>query len=270
MSADGVTEQTFPDVVLRSLTRDGVVPGRGYVTLGHYDALICHYPPEPERAFVVHWTRSDRDAEELFGELTAYLRQSGARSAQWWFRDDSTPVGLEELVLAAGATTIEDQVCVARSVDQGRPRIASAVRVTVVEDASSIDAMVDIGVEVFGSPQPPDRGEVLAEVLDDLRRARGAWVLGWHDGEPVGRARVGFESNVALLMGAAVLPDVRRQGVYAAMVAARLDLASVVRCHTAVTKARRTQSLPILLREGFVPIGRERAHHLAIADRTDP
>jgi hypothetical protein len=47
------------------------------------------------------------------------------------------------------------------------------------------------------------------------------------------------------------------------MLAARLDLASTARCHTAVTKARRTQSLPVLLREGFTVIGHERAHLLA-------
>lgn len=255
----------FPDLVLRSISRHGVLPSRGYVTLGHYDALISHYPPEPERAFVVHWTRSERDAAELFEELTAYLRESGARSAEWWFRDDSTPRGLEEIVLAAGATTIEDQVCVARAVDQGLPEIAPGVRVTVVDDAEGLDAMVDIGVEVFGSPVPPDRAELLAEVLDDLEHARGVWVVGWLDGAPVGRARVGFEHNVAPLVGAAVLPGARRRGVYAAMLAARLDLALAVRCHTAVTKARRTQSLPILLREGFVPIGHERAHLLALA-----
>ncbi|MFC7488689.1 GNAT family N-acetyltransferase [Knoellia sp. CPCC 206453] len=256
----------FPDLVLQSITRHGVVPSRGYVTLGHYDALISRYPPEPERAFVVHWTRSDRDAEDLFGELTAYLREFGARSAEWWFRDDSTPEGLEELVLAVGATTIEDQVCVARAVDEGLPEIAPGVRVTVVDDAGGLDAMVDIGVEVFASPVPPDRDELLAEVLEELARAQGAWVIGWLDGDPVGRARVGFESNVAPLVGAAVLPHARRRGVYAAMLAARLDLAAMARCHTAVTKARRTQSLPVLLREGFVPIGHERAHLLTIPE----
>ncbi|WP_353950100.1 GNAT family N-acetyltransferase [Knoellia sp. S7-12] len=259
-----MTEPTFPDIVLQSLTRHGVLPSRGYVTLGHYDALICHYPPEPDRAFVVHWTRSERDPAELFGELTAYLRDAGARSAEWWFRDDSTPHGLEEIVLAAGAETVEDQACVARAVNKGLPEIAPGVRVTLVEDSTSLDAMVDIGVEVFESPEPPDRAELLTEVLDELHRATGAWVVGWLDGEPVGRARVGFESNVAPLVGAAVLPHARRRGVYAAMLAARLDLASTVGCHTAVTKARRTQSLPILLREGFTVIGHERAHLLDI------
>ncbi|KRE41479.1 hypothetical protein ASG74_13130 [Knoellia sp. Soil729] len=253
----------FPDVVLQAITRHGVVPGRGYVTLGHEDALITHYPPEPERAFVVHWTRSQREPAELFGELTAHLRDAGARSAQWWFRDDSSPVGLEELVLAAGATTVEDQVCLARAVDGRLPVIAPGVRVTLLEDAAGLDAMVDIGVGVFDDPEPADRAELLAEVLDDLERASAAWVIGWLDGVPVGRARVGLEHGVAALVGAAVLSQARRRGVYAAMLAARLDLASTARCHTAVTKARRTQSLPVLLREGFTVIGHERAHLLA-------
>ncbi|MFC7492303.1 MULTISPECIES: GNAT family N-acetyltransferase [unclassified Knoellia] len=259
-----MTEPTFPDLVLQSITRHGVTPSRGYVTLGHYDALISHYPPEPERPFVVHWTRSDRDPADLFGELTAYLRTSGARSAEWWFRDDSTPLGLEELVLAAGAKTIEDQVCVARAVGDAPPSIAPGVQVTLVQDAEALDAVVDIGVEVFDNPQP-DRAALLADVLDELERGAGAWVVGWVDGAPVGRARVGFEYGVAPLVGAAVLPHARRRGVYAAMLAARLDLASTARCHTAVTKARRTQSLPVLLREGFTPIGQERAHLLEIA-----
>lgn len=259
-----VTDPTFPDLVLRSLTRYGVSPAHGYVTVGHYDALICRYPPEPERPFIVHWTRSDRDPADFFGELTAFMRDAGALSAEWWFRDDSTPEGLEDLVLAQGATTIEDQVCVARAVDAGLPEIAQGVRVTLVEDATTFDPVVDIGVEVFDSPEPLDRDALLTEVLDDLRRSHGAWVVGWVDGEPVGRARVGFESNVAPLTGAAVLPHARRRGVYAAMLAARLDLAQTARCHTAVTKARRNQSLPTLLREGFTPIGYERAHLLEI------
>lgn len=259
-----MSDPTFPELVLQSITRHGVVPSRGYTTLGHTDALISHYPPEPERPFVVQWTHSERDAREFFGELTAYLRDAGARSAEWWFRDDSTPAGLEELVLAAGATTVEDQVCLARAVDAGLPTIAPGVRVTLVEDAPGLDAVVDIGTTVFDAPEPADRSELLAEVLDELERASGAWVVGWLDGVPVGRARVGFEHRVAPLVGAAVLPEARRRGVYAAMLAARLDLASTARCHTAVTKARRTQSLPVLLREGFTAIGHERAHVLPI------
>lgn len=265
VGGDAVNEPTFPDIVMHSLTRHGVTPNRGYVTLGHYDALICHYPPEPERPFIVHWTRSSREPDEFFGELTTCMRDAGARSAEWWFRDDSTPEGLEELVLAAGATTTEDQVCVARAVDGGLPEISEGVRVTLVQDEEAVDVMVDIGVAVFDMPEPTDRAELRAEVLEELSLASGAWVIGWLDGEAVGRARVGFEWNVAPLTGAGVLPHARRRGVYAAMLAARLDLAATAGCHTAVTKARRTQSLPILLREGFTAIGHERAHLLEIS-----
>lgn len=259
-----MTEPTFPDIVLHSLTRHGVTPSRGYTTVGHDDALICRYPPEPERPFVVHWTRSQREPVEMFDELTAFMRDAGARSAEWWFRDDSTPAGLEEVVLAAGATTVEDQVCVARAVDGNLPEIAQGVRVTLVQDEAAVDTTVDIDVAVFGSPTPTDRAALRAEVLDELERGVGAWVIGWLDDEPVARARVGFEWNVAPLTGAAVLPHARRRGVYAAMLAARLDLAATAGCHTAVTKARRTQSLPVLLREGFTAIGGERAHLLDI------
>ena len=57
----------FPDVVLQSITRHGVVPARGYVPLGHDDALITHYPPDPRRPFVVHWTSSGREPEQSTG-----------------------------------------------------------------------------------------------------------------------------------------------------------------------------------------------------------
>ena len=260
--ADGGTQ--FPQIVLHAMTRHGVVPTRGYVTLEHDEALLSHHPDEPDRPFVVHWTRSEREPADVLADLTAYLRARGARSAEWWFRDDSTPAGLEELVVAAGATTVEDQVCVARAVGGSVPAIAPGVRVTLVRDAEGLDAVVRIGAEVFDNPVPPDPDAHLAEVLDDLDAARSAWVIGWVDGEPVGRASVGFEWQVAPLVGAAVLPHARRRGVYAAMLAARLDLAATARCHTAITKARRTASLLLLLREGFVPIGTERAHLLPI------
>ncbi|WP_404382807.1 GNAT family N-acetyltransferase [Knoellia locipacati] len=255
----------FPELVLRAMTRHGVVPSRGYVTLEHDEALVSHYPDQPDRPFVVHWTHAERDPADVFADLTAYLLDRGARSAEWWFRDDSTPAGLEDLVLEAGATTVEDQVCVARAVDGSLPPIAPGVRVTLVQDQQGIDAVIGIGAEVFGNPVPADPQAYLAEVLDDLDQARSAWVVGWVDGEPVGRASVGFEWQVAPLVGAAVLPHARRRGVYAAMLAARLDLAATAHCHTAITKARRIGSLPLLLREGFVPIGRERAHLLELA-----
>ncbi|KGN33410.1 hypothetical protein N802_15145 [Knoellia sinensis KCTC 19936] len=264
MSIGHIAEPGFPSLALQSFGRHGVAPSRGYVTLGHEDALISHYPPEPDRPFVVHWTRSERDADELFDELTAYLRDAGARSAEWWFRDDSTPEGLEDVVLAAGATTVEDQVCAARAVGGSLPEIAPGVRVTLVQDGEALEAAVGIGVTVFGEPDAVDRSSLLAEVLDDLDRGTGAWVLGWLGDEPVGRARVGFEWGIAPLVGAAVLPHARRRGVYAAMLAARLDLAATARCHTAVVKARRSQSLPVLLREGFVQVGLERAHLLGL------
>ncbi|CAN7445951.1 N-acetyltransferase family protein [Knoellia sp. LjRoot47] len=256
------SDQPFPELVMRAMTRHGVVPSRGYVTLPHDEALVSHYPDDPDRPFVVHWTASEREPADLFADLTAYLRERGARGAEWWFRDDSTPAGLEELVLDAGATTTEDQVCVARAVDGVVPAFAPGVAVTLVQDAAGLDAVITIGSAVFDNPVPPDRDAWLAEVLDDLDHARSAWVVGWLDGEPVGRASVGFEWQVAPLIGAAVLPHARRRGVYAAMLAARLDLAATTRCHTAITKARRGESLPLLLREGFTPIGHERAHLL--------
>lgn len=266
MTSAEAPQPSFPDNVLRAMTREGVVPSRGHVVLEHDEALVSHHRDEPGRPFVVHWTRSERDAAEVFGDLTAYLRTRGARSAEWWFREDSTPDGLEELVLVAGATTVEDQVCVARAVDGTVPAIADGVRVTLVQDMTGLGAVLRIGAEVFGDPAPGDVEALLAEVVDDLDHARGAWVLGWVDGEPVGRARVGFEWQVAPLVGAEVVPHARRRGVYAAMLAARLDLAATARCHTAISKARRDASLPLLLREGFTPIGAERAHLLPLGD----
>ena len=265
MTSTVPSRHPFPEVVLQAMTRHGVVPSRGYVTLEHHEALVSHHPDEPERPFEVHWTSSERCAEDVFAALTAYLRSRGARDAHWWFRDESTPAVLEELVLAARATTVEDQVCVARTVDGDRPAIRPGVTVTLVQDAAGLDAVIDIAAEVFGDTVPPDRGAVLTEVLDDLDAARSAWVVGWLGGRPVGRARVGFEWQVAPLVGAAVLPQARHAGVYAAMLAARLDLASTAGCHTAIAKARRTQSLPLLVRQGFVPRGWERAHLLAVA-----
>ncbi|PRY51408.1 hypothetical protein BCF74_13623 [Knoellia remsis] len=254
----------FPPIVLGTMTRHGVEPNRGWVTLPHSEALVCRYPGEPDREFQVLWTQSDRPARELFDALTGFLRDAGARRVQWWFRDDSTPAGLEELVLASGATTVEDQVGVAREVGELRPLIAPGVSVSLVQDAAGVDAVVDIGVAVFDEPRDQDRRGLLSDVLAELDRGTGAWVVGMLDGVPVGRARATFSHGVAPLTGAAVLPSGRRRGVYAAMLAARLDLAALAGCRWAVTKARRDSSLPVLLREGFDPIGSERAHELPV------
>ncbi|KGN38867.1 hypothetical protein [Knoellia subterranea] len=203
-------DATFPDIVPRTMSRHGVVPARGHAILGHEEALISHFPPEPDRPFVVHWTRSDRDAHAVLDDLVAHLAAAGARSVEWWFRGDSTPPGLEDLLIARGARQVEDQVGLARTVDAGLPTIADGVRVTLVEDRAALDAVVDIGVEVFGDPDTGDREHFFDEVNDELDRGVGAWVVGWLDREPVGRAHVGFEWGVAPLVGAAVLPRARR------------------------------------------------------------
>src|SRR5690606_25363348 len=85
----------------------------------------------------------------------------------------------------------------------------------LVQDRAALDAVVEIGAEVFDNPVPADREAYLAEVLDDLAGARSAWVVGWLDGEPVGRARVGFEWQVAPLGRAAALPRARAGGASA-------------------------------------------------------
>src|SRR5690606_25363349 len=103
------------------------------------------------------------------------------------------------------------------------------------------------GVRVAGGPARPGGGAA-------------AGPGGGRVGGPGGRAWVVGAWQWAPLVGAAGLPRARGRGVYSALLAARVDLAAAARCHTAISKARRAQSLPVLLREGFVPIGNERAH----------
>ena len=97
---------------------------------------------------------------------------------------------------------------------------------------------------------------VLEEAIGDMTAAEGfARYLARLEGEPAGGASMRIGGGVALLCGAATLPDKRRRGVQTALLTSRLTEAASAGCTVAaVTTQPGSKSQQNVQRQGFHPL----------------
>jgi GNAT superfamily N-acetyltransferase len=123
-----------------------------------------------------------------------------------------------------------------------------------------------VGVTVFGGSMPPK--ERLAEEAErdgaTVRAGDGGIVVAYVDGAPVGSAGVAMACGVARLWGGAVLEAARGQGVYRALVAARLKYGVTHGATMGLVKGRVDTSGPILRRAGFAAYGQETSYRVPL------
>ena len=90
-------------------------------------------------------------------------------------------------------------------------------------------------------------------------------VVAYADGEPVGSGGIAMTDCVARLWGGAVCPEARRQGVYRAILAARLRYGAAHGATMALVKGRVETSAPILRQAGFAAYGQEVMYRVPLA-----
>jgi GNAT superfamily N-acetyltransferase len=187
-------------------------------------------------------------------------RQFGVPDLYWMVRLDSPP-GVAELL--GPRATLEVRLDVlALDLRQGAPQLpapARAVDVRWVTDLATGRDGSQVGADVFGgSMPPPDRLAENAKANSATFAAgEGGIAVAYVDGHPAGSGGVSIVDGVARLWGGAVVESARGQGVYRALLAARLAYAVAHGATMALVKGRVETSGPILRRAGFAVYGQE-------------
>jgi GNAT superfamily N-acetyltransferase len=234
------------------------------------DFLLVRFPDYFEHPLELVRFTPTGDLEPLVDEALARARELETPRLWWWVRGGEHP-GLEDLLVACGGELDETLDVLALDLTTATPAPARAgLELRWQTDLETVRDAHVVATEVFGGSMPPeDQLHALAERgVEDLAAGLGGTVLAYVDGTPVGTGGLTMADGVARLWGGGVRAPYRRQGVYAALLAARLAYAREQAAHLALVKGRVETSGPILQRAGFAAYGRERSYRLPLAAPT--
>ncbi|HEY3765102.1 MAG TPA: hypothetical protein VGL44_08080 [Gaiellales bacterium] len=203
----------------------------------------------------VVWSNLDeRSADASIAEQVARFAREG-HPWEWKHYSYDEPADLPRRLLAAGFTPEEPEallVAEIASLDLGAPAPA-AVTLRAATDAADIDAVVRVHEEVFREDHS-SLGTLLRAALAHTP-VPVTGVLALADGVAVaaGRVEFGEGTQFASLWGGGTLPQWRRRGIFAALVAFRASLAAARGFRYLQVDALPT-SAPSLRRLGFVEL----------------
>jgi GNAT superfamily N-acetyltransferase len=116
-----------------------------------------------------------------------------------------------------------------------------------------------VGVTGYGGMLPPD-DQIEASAASNaatVMAGGGGMLVAYVDGEPSGSGGVTMADGVARLWGGVVVPSARGQGIYRAVLDARLSYAVDRGATMGLVKGKIDTSGPILRRAGFAAFGQE-------------
>jgi len=217
----------------------------------------------------VTWSRSERTAQEVIGEVAERVREWGKPGVAWWVSSASLPPDTEVALRAAGGKQIDAVQILARELDDNDdagPAASGDVSVALVADQRAFRAAAMVAVRGWGRKELT--GVALAREYAEAVRDLAAWssfrVLASVRGEPAAVGGCTLRGEVAHLWGAVTLREYRRRGAYRAVLAERLRLARAHGATLALVKGRVETSGPILLRSGFAVYSEERCYWLPV------
>ena len=216
------------------------------------------YGPHP---LSLAWFRPAGSVEAGVAAVLDRARQFGLPRLYWQVRLDSPP-GVLDLLAARGATMVETLDVLALDLRRGAPVLpapACAVEVRWATGPATARDVSAIGAAVFGGAVPPDERIARNAERDSagVPAGDGGAIVAYTGGAAAGAAGVTMAGGVARLWGGAVLEHARGQGVYRALLAARLDYGAAHGATMALVKGRVETSGPILRRAGFRSYGQE-------------
>jgi GNAT superfamily N-acetyltransferase len=196
-------------------------------------------------------------------------RQFGQPDLYWWVKPDSPPE-VADLLLARGATVDVTLDVLAVDLRPGPPELPPPVKEVTLRwatDAATYRDGIRVGVASFGLSMPPE-GRLAEDAKRDgvaVTAGDGGMVVAYVDGAPVGSGAVTMADGVARLWFASVLEAARGQGVYRAVLGARLAYGAAHGATMGLVKGRVSSSGPILRRAGFNSYGQEIMYRVPLA-----
>jgi GNAT superfamily N-acetyltransferase len=203
----------------------------------------------------------DDEVQRAVNHVDAILSIRELDEATWWLGQLTTPGYLADYLVELGLEPDDPpemkSLTIARA-PEGEPK--AKVDVRRVENVDELLQALEIDWAAFDIPEE--------ERARRRQEARDAWprlqtdgtmttYLAFVDDEPVGFARDVFTRHGVLMLGGAVVPEARGQGVYTALVLARWAHASKRGAQRLVVGAG-PQSAPILESLGFESMGKIR------------
>ena len=164
----------------------------------------------------------------------------------WLVSPSNTPADLAGHLAAAGLEPLTEAAGMVLE-DLGREfTVNPAIDVREADPTSALVA------DLFarGFPVPPEMVELMASMAAELGTRT---FVAYLDDTPIAAASLNLleERSIALLGGAATLPEQRGQGAYTALVARRLAEAQAAGMEAAIIQGDRTTSAPIVEKLGF-------------------
>jgi GNAT superfamily N-acetyltransferase len=185
----------------------------------------------------------------------------GLPKVRWEVRFDS-PAELPAELTARAATLVAMLDVLACDLREGVPTLPPAsvdVKIRWATDYETSRDGAAVGVTGFGGTLPPD-DRIEANAARDAATVpvgEGGMLVAYVNGLPSGSGGVTMVDGVARLWGGVVVPSTRGQGVYRAVLDARLSYAVAYGATMALVKGKIDTSGPILRRAGFTAYGRE-------------
>jgi GNAT superfamily N-acetyltransferase len=211
-----------------------------------------------------------RTPGELVDIVLALASDCRATTVTWPLLTGTDQPGLAETLEAYGARVIGEREILGYPLAEPGPDLAPPADVScrLVIDRPGIRTSAGIEAAVSGQP-PPDDHVLAMRAAELLPTGRRVPVHFLYLADLAGRcAGTGgytlHDGSVCRLWGGEVLPEFRRQGVYRALVAARIAAARARGATLALVKARADTSAPILVRAGFTRYGREIRYRLRL------
>lgn len=195
-------------------------------------------------------------------------RAFGLPKLRWEVRLGS-PAELAAELTARGATLKVMLDVLAFDLLRRRPALPPASADVTIRWATDFQTARDgsaVGVTGFGGTLPPD-DRIEANAARDaatVPAGEGGMLVAYVNGLPAGSGGVAMVNGVARLWGGAVVPSARGQGVYRAVLDARLSYAVAHGAAIALVRGKIDTSGPILRRAGFAAYGREPVYDIPL------
>ena len=198
---------------------------------------------------------------EAVDAVLARARSFGLPKLRWQVRLDD-PAELAAELTSRGARPEATLDVMASDLSGGAPALPPPAVDVTIRWATDLESQRDgsaVTVTGFGGAVPPDE-RLAANAARDaatVYAGEGGMLVAYTNGLPAGSGGVTIADGVARLWGGVVAPPARRQGIYRAVLDARLSYAVTFGATMALVKANVATSGPILRKAGFTAFGQE-------------
>lgn len=228
-------------------------------------ARLIRFPAYLARRMHVVSVAPDVHAAAAFAEVVERCRDVGEQEVRWHVGDGPGTTRLRALLEDHGGTVEEtlDQLALTGA----PPAHPSEDHVVLpVLDLPAARALDHVEHVVFDEKVAAEERlhDLVAECRAQWEARTDARFVAWQGARPLGCGSLSRSGPALRLWGGATLPEARRQGVYGAVLRARLGLGWEWGTTVALVRGRVDTSAPLLRRTGFRRVGRELSVRLAV------